>query len=268
NPTLTNIGLGLQKWAIDNKIHTSESGKGALFVSVWCFGLLLQLFVFFLAFKALSIGNASTLGGFAGFGLVVLTLFSFAILKEHILKQEMLGMTLILTGTASLGFFSSGHQSAEVIVHQQSMLVFFMVYFAFAAAGIFLLFKNLRGYGGAIFGLFGGSTSGLAMVFLKIVTHLPGMKESLLSTMIHSPYTWLMAIGGVGGMALVQIGYKFGKAIQVVPCFSSMVVIIPTIAGISILGESVPTACILSVVVITSGVILTTTAAPAAARRA
>ena len=70
------------------------------------------------------------------------------------------------------------------------------------------------------------------------------------------PYTIPMALGGVAGIVLVQFGYKYGKAIQVVPGFSSMVVIVPTLAGAATIGEPVTRAGLISIAIITIGVLV------------
>ena len=88
NPSLTNIGMGLQKLAIDRMPRAGGSARKRNLALLWVLGLVCQVAVVLLAAKALTIGNASTLGGFAGFGLVVLALFCHFVLKEEMLKQD------------------------------------------------------------------------------------------------------------------------------------------------------------------------------------
>jgi drug/metabolite transporter (DMT)-like permease len=263
NPTLTNVGLGLQKLAINRMPAPEYQARKQLYALIWAAGLSLQGVVVALQAKALSIGNASTLGGFAGFGLISLALFSHLILKEKILRRELAGMLVIIAGTAMLGFFSHGHQRGVADFEQQRMTLFLLAFCVAAAAAVAFMLRDIRAYGGAVFGLLGGAVGGLGLVFLKIVmSGIAGKAGSsgLLLHILTDPYTWLAVVGGIGGVVLVQVGYKFGKAIQVVPGFSSMVVIMPALCGFVVLRESLPPICIASLTVITAGVLVTTTA--------
>ena len=260
NPTLTNLGMGFQKLAI-NRIRAASGGKSK-FVLLWILGLVFQGMVVVLQVKALSIGNASTLGGFAGFGLIPLALFSHFVLKEEISRREFAGLGMILTGTAMLGFFSHGHQRGIVEFEQSRMTVFLIVYALACAGVVFFMMRNISVYGGPALGALGGSLGGLGLVALKIVVgrYIGAGSGIVLSNILADPYTWLAVLGALGSVVLVQFGYKYGKAIQVVPGFSSFVVILPALSGVLVLRESLPLICILSLAVIISGVLVTTTA--------
>ena len=269
NPTLTNVGMGLQKHAINCIPATDNRARKSAYVMLWTLGLFFQGIVVVLAAKAVSIGNASTLGGFAGFGLISLAVFSRLVLKEVISKREFFGMFTILVGTAMLGFFSNGHQKGLINFEQRRMIIFLICYAVVAAALVVFMLRDIKVYGGAILGVIGGGMSGLALVLLKIIVgHFAGkgFAAGLIIEVLKNPYSWLTAIGGVGGLTLVQIGYKYGKSIQVVPGFSSMVVIMPALSGYLVLREAVPLICAVSLAVITAGVLITTTAAHVGAK--
>ncbi len=264
NPTLTNVGLGLQKLAI-NEIPTAETrSRRYVYALVWALGLMMQGLVVALQAKALTIGNASTLGGFAGFGLIALGIFSHVVLKEKISRRELAGMAIIISGTAMLGFFSHSHQRGTVAFEQRQMTIFLLAFCAVAAAMIFFMLRDIQTRGGVVLGLIGGAIGGLGIVFLKIVVGRFAAKSGTpgaLLSMLADPYLWLALVGGVGGVVLVQVGYKYGKAIHVVPGFSSMVVITPALCGYLVLNEPITAVCVLSLALITTGVLITTTAA-------
>ncbi len=305
NPLFQNVGMGLQKWSIDQTPKAQTSAKKALWIGIWIVGLLCMIAVVLLAFKALTLGNASTLGAFGGLGLIVIAVFSRFVLKEEILRQEMVGIVLIVIGTCVLGYFSQESQSPEVNMETSRMIGFFAAYLFVIALGIILMRRNMEGFGGAVLGLIAGSMNGLGLIFQKVFTYFlftvpekfgitdfgqiwahvsaviknPGMdaeafaaqaglNAGLLATIIDvSPlgilfYGILMAVGGVGGFVVVQFGYKYGKAVQVVPGYASMIVALPVIAGIILLGEAVPIIPLLCVALIVAGVVVTTTAAP------
>jgi len=272
NPCLQNVGMGMQKWAIDRTPRAADTVGKAGWVGVWIVGLLFQIIVVLLAFKALTLGNASTLGAFAGLGLIFLALFSFLVLKEKILRKELVGIALIMAGTVVLGYFSHGSQSPDVHMQTSRTYGFFGAYMGLVLVGLVMLKFHLHTFGGGILGLIGGSMNGVGVVTQKIVTHTAVQMNidfssfaafwSTLVVLLGNVYTWLMVIGGVGGFIVIQIGYKYGKAVQVVPSHASMVVIVPALAGVVLLGETVPWVCWLCIAVITAGVIITTTADP------
>jgi len=264
-PAFQNVGMGFQKWSID-KTPPARGMKKAMWIGVWILGLLFQLGGVTLGFKALTLGNASTLAAFGGTGLIYLSLFSYFVLKEEILKKEMIGIGIIIISTAVVGIFSSASQDPEVELETLRVAATLGVYLVFVAAGVFVLFRNLEMYGGAILGMIAGSMNGFGILFQKVVTaEFKGMElvaGSTLLKLLSFPYTWLMIIGGVGGFVVVQFGYKYGKAVQVVPSFAATIIMIPTLAGMTMLNETVPPLCLLSVAVIVIGAIITTTAAP------
>jgi drug/metabolite transporter (DMT)-like permease len=256
--------MGLQKLAIDRMPQAGGPARKRFLVSLWILGLLCQFAVVLLAAKALTIGNASTLGGFAGFGLVVLALFCHFVLKEEMFKQELAGIALILAGSTLLGIFSHGFQSGHAHFESRGMIIFLSVYLCAVALAVVFMLRNVKAYGGAVLGTVGGSMGGLAMIFMKIlVSRFAGTGVPLaVGALLSDVYFWMMVVGGLGGVGLVQVGYKFGKAIQVVPGFASMVVIMPALCGFIVLREPLPLICAISILIITAGILVTTTAAP------
>ena len=261
----------MQKWSINQiSLASSRVSKGG-WVGVWILGLIFQFATVPLTFLALSIGNASTLGAFGGTGLVALALFSRFIIKETILRRELEGIFLIIVGTGIMGYFAKDVQSQAIHMNTQRTLLFFTVYACLLiTAGLFLK-KNIRRYGGAVLGSVAGSMAGIGIVMQKVVTFTvqqmelnlrswPSVKEAV-PVLLSSPYTWLMVLGGIGGIVVAQFGYKYGKAIQVVPGFSSTIVTVPVIAGVVLLREPLPIPCWIGVCIVTAGILVTTTAA-------
>jgi drug/metabolite transporter (DMT)-like permease len=269
NPAFQNVGMGFQKWAVDKvPIQTTKAGKWK-WIGVWIIGLLFQAVVVVLTSYAMTIGNASTLGGFAGLGLIFIALFSYFVIKEEVLPKEIFGMVLIVIGTMVLGYYSHGAQSPDVNMAHDKLVMFFAGYFVCVGIGLVLLFKNLHSYGGAILGIIGGSMNGLGVIFNKVfmntataLFHSGDGIGTILVKMLMNGWTYVMIIGGVGGMIVIQFGYKYGKAVQVVPGHAVMVVVVPVFASVILIGESVPVIGIPAVLIITIGTLITTLAAP------
>ena len=271
NPSLQKTGMAMQKWSINQIPGAGNRASKWGWIAVWILGLLFQFITVPLTFKALSLGNASTLGAFGGTGLVALALFSRFVIKETILRREIEGIFLIIVGTGVMGYFAKNVQSQVIHMNTARTTLFFVVYAAVLACAGLLLRKDLRRYGGAVLGGVAGSMAGIGIVMQKVVTFTaqqldlsfrswPSVREAI-PVLAASPYTWLMLLGGIGGIVVAQFGYKYGKAIQVVPGFSSTIVTVPVIAGVVLLREPLPLPCWVGVAIVTFGVLVTTTAA-------
>lgn len=262
NPMIESLGLGFQKWAI-NGLQTGRNI--AKWRAIWVLGFLMMVTVAFTAFKILSLGNASTAGAFAGFGLVMLTVFSFLVLKEKILRQELAGIALIVIATSILGYFSHGHQTETVQPNNARMATFFIAYIALVIFGTFIAIKRLDTIGGAVIGMIAGSMNGVGYALQRMVaplfmefTHNTAVAGKILL----NPMNYVMLAGGVGGVVVLQYAYKHGKAVQVVPGRAAAFIMTPVAAGLMFLGESIPPICIASIALVIVGVIITTTANP------
>ncbi|HOX27953.1 MAG TPA: hypothetical protein PLQ76_02230 [bacterium] len=268
NPTIENIGLGFQKMGIDRGAKAKSKGEKALWTFVWIFGFILSVSVAFIAFKILTLGNASTAGAFAGFGLVALTLFSYFILKETILKQELAGIALIMIATSILGYFSHGSQSETAHVNSTNMIYFFVGYLILIGIGGAILTKRLKTLGGLILGLIAGSMAGVGYGLQKIVSPMfmelfKNFNGENLGKIATEPINWIMVLCAIGGVVILQFAYKYGKAVQVVPTRAAAFIMTPLISGLVYLGEKVPVICLASIVLVILGVVVTTTANPA-----
>ena len=124
NPALQNIGMGFQKWSVDKvPVQTTRGGRSK-WIGIWILGLLFQAVVVVLTSTAMTMGNASTLGGFAGLGLIFIALFSYFVIKEEVLPREISGMVLIVIGTVMLGAFSHESQSPDVNMETSRLIAF------------------------------------------------------------------------------------------------------------------------------------------------
>gem|GEM_PF-2787763 len=268
NPSLQKTGMAMQKWSI-NQIPKTNLGKARCgWIGIWILGLLFQFVTVPLTFLALSLGNASTLGAFGGSGLIALAIFSRFVIKETIHWRELQGIGLLILGTSIMGYFAKDAQSGEIHMESIRTFLFFLVYAGFLAGAGFLLKKDIHRYGGAALGCVAGSMAGTGLVMQKIVTytvqqmHIHGNTSigEIVRTLTGLPYTWLMVLGAIGGIVVAQFGYKYGKAIQVVPGFSSTIVTVPVLAGVFLLKEPLPPVCWIGVFIVITGILITTTA--------
>jgi drug/metabolite transporter (DMT)-like permease len=264
-PTLENLGLGIQKWAIDRSPKTKSRAAKWGWGVVWTIGTLMTIAVAFIAFKTLSLGNASTFGAFAGFGLIPLTIFSFLVLKEKIVPKEILGIAIIMLGTSTVGYFSHGAQKEILHPNYTHMIYFFIGYLIFVAIGAFIISKTMQTIAGVIMGIIAGTVAGTGISIQKIVSPMFmafTKGEATFHQLASNPLTWVMVCCGITGVVILQFSFKYGKAVQIVPSRAASYIMMPVIAGLTFLGEPFPPLCFLGIALVIIGVIITTTADP------
>ncbi len=265
---LENLGLGFEKWGVDRMPKAKNKLAKAGWMVIWISGLTMTILVVGVQFKALSLGNASTMGALAGTGLVALTIFSVLVLKEKILKQELFGIFIIMVGTSLLGYFSHGVQKEHVEMNIGAFWMYFAGYVVFLVATGLISKANIATFGSALLGIMSGTLNSTALTIQKIIT------ERIMAFTSHPtlaaagelmalPYVYIMILCAVGGIVVRQFAYKNGKAVQIVPARASAYILTPLIAGMVFLGEGITTPALAGIIIVVIGVIITTTANPA-----
>jgi len=100
------LGKCLQKHGIEG-----FKGQGKVSVKnkhgvIWIFGILLASIHMFVQWVALFFAPINLIAPIEGLGLIVLIIFSFFYLKESINKLQIIGITLIITGTVIITYFN------------------------------------------------------------------------------------------------------------------------------------------------------------------
>lgn len=264
-PTCLNVGMGMQKYGVESLGRLGRllhDRVVAWQLTVWAAGTLLTVCSMAFGFLALRQGgNASTLGALGGFGLVVLALFSRLVLREELTRRIYLGLLVIMVGTSLMGYLSQETQRPAVDINFFGMgwffAVFAVIWLVGLVAGVRLVSRRTAG---VILGLLSGALGGVGMIFMKVITSLLFglLTGEGLAEFFTSGYVYLCFGSSFLSFVGLQIALRYGQAVLVVSSFQSALVFSPTLIALFILGEPVRSLQWLALVVIVSGVALTT----------
>jgi drug/metabolite transporter (DMT)-like permease len=255
-----NISQAGQKIGLARKDEHALSGW-ALWIGA-TIGTLLSVAV---VLVALSIGAVSLVGAMAGSGLVTLAVFSHFVMREPIGKFDLLGIALIIAGSALIGLFAleQGEPSPRWLVLHG---------FTVALVAAYLVAWLLARGGdrtGLVLGGFGGALAGASMLYQNAATivadvgaliYLP-LAESLawgrLSALVNV-YLILWFVISNGAFVLLQFAYGRGKAIHVIPAFNVNFIVVPVLGGVIAFAERVHLLQWVGVAIIVAGTVLLT----------
>ncbi|HUY00759.1 MAG TPA: DMT family transporter [Candidatus Deferrimicrobium sp.] len=242
------LGKGLQKYAIvgftKEGATRGEKGKHS---GIWIAGLVLTGAFLFIHLFALKFAAISIIAPFEGLGLVILCLFSHFILKESIDRIKSVGISLILIGLILTAIFIPSPEEAPPFFDWVLFLILFCVIMSiFTIAGLFSKFNKYKA-AGVIFGSFAGAFM-CFQTLAKRVTWLPGYSYFLFITFAFAAATLLMT----------NFGFLKAKAVVIVPCFTAMSIMLPTILAIFLFNEPVVLLQWIGIIIIVVGVIFLT----------
>jgi len=229
--------------------------------AVWILGCGANVAYVVLFSIALGMGHASVVSALNGFGLVVAALLSSLFLRERISRSEALGMCAVVLGTGAVGYW--GRQSIEEFVFSPS------VFWGFALATFFVNLAAagwtlLRGYRGAdiVFAANAGYLGGISALLQKIFmtplmeTWGEGAGAGRLAALLSEPYAYAFLVTSMASFAMIQVAYQFGKAVRVVPTFSSAIILTPVAGAAVVFHEEIRGGQWVGIALILAGIFL------------
>ncbi|MBD3215100.1 MAG: hypothetical protein GF311_21005 [Candidatus Lokiarchaeota archaeon] len=247
--TILNIGKGIQKFAIeglkvDKKIKSKNSG-------IWIFGTILTSIYMFIQWIALLFAPINIIAPLEGYGLIIFILFSYFILKEDISIIEILGIIGIIVGVILITAFNPNtatFQSTDF--NGLSLLIISIVIIGVEI--VLILFSRANDYIAS--GLIIGGTAGSLMAFQTVSKRITSAPDITL-TIVFGIFTLILA---TTTLLLTQFAFAKSKANRVVPCFTSVSIILAIILGVISLDENILLIQIGGIAVIIVGVFLLT----------
>lgn len=257
---LINLGFALQKRGA--ALAAAGEGRRSLFrIRVWRSGIVIMLAGWGLYFVAAKFAPISIVQPTLGAGLAVLALFSVFYLHEKISRREWAAFAAMLIGVLLLGLSSRG---VEKPIAPDTMRLLTLTASA-GLAGAALYFwsvrrKTSRLRSDALLGVAAGLLIGLGSLYIKAMFNYLeedavslGLSPSALAAemslrrlLAFGLCLPVVIVGNILGIAVVQVGFRQGKALVVVPVQQVTNKAVAIVGGMAALGEPLPEAPALS----------------------
>lgn len=207
---------------------------------------------------ALNYGPLSLVTPMAGFGLIVLVIFSKYYLNEEIQKPMYIGVAVTIIGIVIIGATSGAAEivydwedNLMIISQPKSLLIVGIIIIMMFLPAILTKMMNYK-HADVFFALSAGFSISIGNLFSKIMSSGFSHLDQILFYIMFG----LMLFGNTGGVIFTQYGFQKGKAIIVTPIYAVCGVIIPVMIGAFVFNEFITydsTTIILKIV----GVVLT-----------
>lgn len=247
--TVLNIGKGIQKYAIegikiDRKLKSKNSG-------IWIIGTILTSIYMFIQWIALLFAPVNIIAPLEGYGLIIFILFSYFVLKEEISIMEVLGIIGIIIGVVLITAFNPNIgtlQSSDVNL----LSLLFISIIIIGIEMILIFFSRANNYKAS--GLILGGTGGTLMALQTVSKRITSSPDTFL-TILFGILTLIMA---TITLLITQFAFAKSKANRVVPCFTSVSIVLAILLGVISLNEDILAIQIIGIIIIIAGVILLT----------
>jgi drug/metabolite transporter (DMT)-like permease len=234
-----NLGLVLLKKPDGNPASPSTGEPGRVPRRIWSIGLGMLLGGYGLFLLATSFRSApiSLLQPIFASGLLVVAIMAVIYLKERFGALEWLGVALLFSGVIFLGASAEASAAESGTIHERRLLIFWSG--AGAISGLVLLILRLarrRTNAEMLFGVLAGVLLGVG--YLDTKTFTLAWKEMRLE--IALPAFVAMVGGLIGGLVVLQIGFRHGRALIVTALNLVINQVMVVAGGVFCLGESFP----------------------------
>ena len=240
--TLLYLGKGIQKYSIEG-LKKEKSWKNSL---IWTFGTVLTTLYMFIQWIALLYAPINIIAPLDAFGLIILIIFSYYILKERIIKIGIVGILLISLGTIMIPLFNNNPSDIQLNdFSSQAFTIIFSVIVSVELVAFSIAKLRYNKYLGVNLSILAGTFMAFQTV-TKRITAIPDAMITLIFTFI----TFIMA-----ALTLIFTQYAFtkAKANLVVPFFTSTNILIAIFTGIIALNELINYLQIVGIILIIGG---------------
>ena len=223
------IGKGIQKYAIEGlKIEKKVKSKHS---GIWIIGTILTSSFVFVQWIPLSIFHTpmNLIAPLEGIGLTTLLLFSIFVLNEKITKLELVGIFLIILGTVLINVKVV---TPEELQRESLNLTNFGICLGVTLGIALLFFLIVFRRSEALTGVVLGFAAGCFMAFQTLSKRITDI-EGLVAI-----FTFVMFGFAIVTLGLSQWAFVKARANLVVPSFTSASIILTTLLGIFVIGES------------------------------
>jgi drug/metabolite transporter (DMT)-like permease len=248
--SLLDLGKAFQKVGLVAMSHSRARGTG-----IWLAASVATSASSFLILYAVSLGSVLIVGSMAGTGLAAVTLLSVLMMKEPVKRRELLGIPCIMVAPFLLASVYHEPPATRLIIEH-------LFYFLGTVLAVFtlliLIFRKREQVLGILLAGGAGTLGGFVILFQKISTSALGRAASfiqasdsiprtaspldipLLLRLVHvfaNPFAVAWITLSLLSTFVLQLSYKHGEAIRLIPSFNSAYILIPILGGVLIFRE-------------------------------
>jgi drug/metabolite transporter (DMT)-like permease len=221
-------------------------------LAVWLSGFIIMNAFPLPSAVALKTLPSHIVSAFAGWGIIMLVVFSFLLLKEKIYQSDLLFSLLVVLGIVMLNYFEKPTASTSSPANPQGwrMAVLFAIPLVFTFTGL-LKFLTVKGKTW-LFAAVSGTCAGLMVITLRrLVVHFGYEIPAYLGSVYLYLYLGSALLSFIG----LQLALKNGPMIVAGPVQYSTTIIYPLFAALLVFQHSIHPLQILAVALIIFGVI-------------
>lgn len=234
---LTKAGGAWLKW------KGKKTGVYFKALAVWLFGFIaynLAVIPTAIASKALP---PYIISAISGWGIVVIVIMSYLILKEKLFVSDYIHATLLVSAIIVLNLLDEAVAASEI--NQTAFIVMLVLPLLLLVPLIFKSFDNkLRAI---LLAIFAGSSGGLALVIMNVVVKSLGYD---IFSYFETPYPYLYILAGVAQFVTLQMAMRFGSMILVGPLQNALMILYPLACSYFIFGARLGVIQLLMIVLI------------------
>lgn len=261
---LANVGMGVQKRGSPSLRRLPDLlGDPAVrrTFAWWLLGSAMTVSGSLLLFVALGLGRASVIGTLEGVGLVALALYASRVLGEPLTRVDIRAIALVVVGTGLAGGAHATTSGAGEGFSPTGLAVLGGGVFVAALAAV--VTGRATGRLGLALGGVAGAVAGTTMAVQKVVGGV------LVGTSPLEVFTspWSLAYLGMAalGFVVTQFAYLHGRALDVVPAYASLCILVPVASGPLAFGETFHPVAAVGLVLLLAGVVDLSRQGPVAA---
>ena len=209
----------------------------------------------FLILYAVSLGSVLIVGSMAGTGLAAVTILSMLLLKEWVGRYELIGVACVMAAPFLLASVYLEPPATRLVVEH---LFYFLGIVLVVFAVLVIIFRRRKKILGILLAGSAGTLGGFVILFQKISTSAVGRatvffhrgdsasvstmlsKVPLLLHLFHvfaNPYALAWIGLSLLSTFVLQLSYRHGEAIRLIPSFNSAYILIPILGGLLIFRE-------------------------------
>lgn len=248
--SLLNITQAGQKIGLARQARNKMQGW-----TIWVFATIGTSVAFFVILGAISLGSISLVGAMAGTGLASLALFSHFVMRDRLAGRELIALAAIIGGSALVGALAGDRTGGGVRV---PLLWGILGGGSVAYIAVWIVTRK-RSFIGAVVGGFSGFLGAYSQLFQEHGTSTASIANgigSFVSSVVTNPITLVWVGLSVASMVVLQFSYRHGRAIEIIPSFTSNFIVVPIVGGVLIFAEHLVVGQWVGVVLILLGAVV------------